>query len=656
MLLTGSGEHRITGSTKWLFAIYAALVFFRFWLTGDRDIVATNSPYDEYWYIESAARYIWGGGYTHMAFAQIPTYSIWLLGLSLLGIPARLGIDALWIFSSLYLAFAISRFTRWRPAGLLAFVLLAFHPYAIMVLDRGLSETLLGGLTLLTLAAGIEVWNSRKSESGYSRKISYVLFVSGFAFAYLTRKEGVVLLAPLIVMLFFSFFYKEIWWQGRFWQKIGTKLIVAPLIATIFLGAVISIGNYTRLHMFVLNELSAPGYQSAVKSLNSIDVGRTPKHATVTAAARALAYEVSPTFRELAPFFEGPIGKSIAAHPIAGSEGEIGNGWFYWALRDAGANAGWFESAEYADEKFAQITRDINHGFESGKLKKRPYVISSFIDPDLGKWVGDVPTSTWNIFLLLILPRYQFEPPTDTATPTQFEKYVSIAGRRNAPRQSGISGWVAVPAGSFMALGGNEVPSDWTALGGVKRADISTEAYPFWLAADSSILPQYIYLKNLNGEISKADISGVKVGDNISLHGVSSYTMGIDSISNVKVYRLDNLFEAAGANGEKNLLLYQLYRFMGYLLCAAIVIGFIVSLLAKQKGAAFLILVTVAGLLARCAVLGILDASSWPGTQVRYVFPALPFFITASVLGVYVTIRSLRTAGKRSQSGHLISQ
>lgn len=647
MLLFGGNENKFAQSSKWLFVIYAVLVVFRFWLTGDRDIVATNSPYDEFWYIESASRYIWGGAYNHMAFAQIPTYSIWLLGLSLLGIPARLGIDALWIFSSLYLAIGVARFTRWRLAGLMVFIMLAFHPYAIMVLDRGLSETLLGGLTVLTLAAGIEVWNSRNAERSLSKKIAYGLFIAGFAFAYLTRKEGVVLLAPLMVMLFFSLLYKNIWWAGAFWKKLGVKLIVAPLLASIFLGFVISVGNYSRLHMLVLNELAAPGYQSAVKALNSIDVGRTPKHATVTAAARSLAYEVSPTFRELAPFFEGPIGQAIATHPIAGADGEIGNGWFYWALRDAGATIGWFSSAINADNKYAQIAVDINQAFESGKLIKRPYVLSNFVDPDLGKWVDDVPDATWRTLLLLVLPRYQFEPPIETATPMQLEKFASIVGRRKAPQEHAISGWVAAPAGSLMALGGEEPPLNWTPTGEVRRADISVEAYPFSVVAKANSASQYLYLKTSGGEISRLDISRIKTGDNVLLQGRTAHALGVDEIPVVNTSRLNKFFGSEKAEGENNYFVYQAYSVLGYILCAAIVIGFILSLFKGDKGAGVLILISLAGVVARCLVLGVLDASSWPGTQVRYVFPALPFFIVAGVIGIYVIKGSVCNIAER---------
>lgn len=647
MFSTNTKTNEIITPSTWLFAAYFILVIFRLWLTGDRDIVATNSPYDEYWYIDSASRYIWGGGYTHMAFAQIPTYSLWLLGLSLIGIPARFGIDALWIFSSLYLAIAITRFTRWKSAGLIAFVLLALHPYAIMVLDRGLAETLLAALSVLTLAAGIELWNSRHEPDSYSHRISYGLYVAGFTFAYLTRKEGVVLLAPLAILLLISFLDKPAWWSGRTFKKLAMKFIIVPLATTIIAGSTIAACNYTRLHMFVLNELSAPGYQSAIKALNSIDVGRTPRHATVTAKARSLAYEVSPTFRELAPFFEGPLGQSIAAHPIAGVDGEIGNGWFYWALRDAGANAGWFSSARSADKKYAQISLEINKAFADSVLKKRPYVISNFVDPDLGKWVAEVPNSTWNIFQLLAFPRYQFEPPVQTATSRQFEQYVAIDGRRRLSQTYEIAGWVAAPPGSLMALSSNEIPEKWSPIGSSRRTDIPTEAYPFRLTESTGNAPKFIYLHNTNGDISRAAISGASTGDSLILRGNVNYAIGIDEAPKHETSRLDKAFGKTEVEGNNNYWLYILYTGSGYILTFLIISGVILALATHQKSALLLILISASGVAARCLILGILDASSWPGTQVRYVFPALPFLVCAGVIGFVVTARSMRVIASR---------
>jgi hypothetical protein len=46
----------------WVLAL-ATLAMFRLILTGDRDILALNAPYDEFWFVHTATRMIWGGAY-----------------------------------------------------------------------------------------------------------------------------------------------------------------------------------------------------------------------------------------------------------------------------------------------------------------------------------------------------------------------------------------------------------------------------------------------------------------------------------------------------------------------------------------------------------------------------------------------------------------
>ena len=72
-----------------------------------------------------------------------------------------------------------------------------------------------------------------------------------------------------------------------------------------FSGGILAGGNYLKWGVLARYELAAPGYQRAIAALNRIDVGRTPKHFTVTKDVLALAYKESPTFRELQPFMDG---------------------------------------------------------------------------------------------------------------------------------------------------------------------------------------------------------------------------------------------------------------------------------------------------------------------------------------------------------------
>lgn len=62
--------------------VLCLLVVARLWLTADRDILALNQPYDDYWFIFTAHRSIWSGAYTQLAFAQLPLFSPWLEAMS----------------------------------------------------------------------------------------------------------------------------------------------------------------------------------------------------------------------------------------------------------------------------------------------------------------------------------------------------------------------------------------------------------------------------------------------------------------------------------------------------------------------------------------------------------------------------------------------
>lgn len=625
--------------SRWLLIAYAALVVFRLWLSGDRDILATNSPYDEFWYIASASRYVWGGSYDHMAFSQMPVYSSWLLALKLLGIPARLGIDIFWVASSLYLAVSLSRLTRQSLAGLLVFVLLIFHPYSLFLFDRALTETLLATLSLCALAACIDVWLSRSARSIFTPKAALGIFVLTYALAYFTRKEGIVLLVPLLTLTVVSLISRSTWWTRPFQKCLGFNFIVAPVLAVFLLGLSIASVNYAKIGLFVNNELSASGYQRAIKSLNSIDVGTTPRHATVTKAARALAYDASPTFRELQPFFDGEPGQQLAANPQIGVQGEIGNGWFYWALRDAGAYAGWFTKAKHADKKYAAIADELTKAFDSGALPKRPFVVSSFVDPDFGKWIGLVPGSTLQLLGLLVAPdASRVSLPIEDATPSQMKKYITVTGRRSLEDRYTVGGWVNAPSGSVMAFGGAAVPTAWTHLSESRRSDIASEAYSFELNAPLHDAPTSIYLKTPQQQIFQIAIADLKVKNVAILKGDSgTMATGIEDLTlPISTTRLDAVFGTDAQHTSAVHYLFKAYEIIGWLGCILIALACLAFLYTRRIGSPVFIalLATLSLIVARCLMLGILDASSWTGMQIRYVFPALPFFFAAMGLAL----------------------
>ncbi len=625
----------------WLIVI-AIVIILRLIITGDRDILALNSPHDEFWYIQTAINKIWGGAYSQMAFMHLPVYSMWLYFLHLLGIPTRLGIDIGWLLAVGYLAFANYRLTRMAWLATLIFTFLALHPYTITIFDRALAETFLAVVSAAVIGAAIEIWNCRNEASVFRRQVALIVYTSGFAIAFHTRKEGIVLMFPLLIFACWPLYDFKHWWNDLDKKRLMLSLLFAPILSTLFLGAILAGGNYLKWGIWARHELAAPGYERAIGALNSIDVGRTPRYITVTKQVLSLAYKESPTFRELQPIMEGSIGKGWVeiAKPFTSVPGEIGNGWFYWALRDVAAGAGWHAEARIADSKYAAVADELESAFASGRLKKKGIMISSFLEPDFSKWMPELPQSISNVLKLVIQPRLQdLELPRENASASQFERYVMITGRRRMASTSlgiitGVRGWIIMPSGSLVGLGTGDTTYSWTKLLGPERADVPG-AYAFAVSNNSFDPPTELHVLSADGKTGSVALTGLKAGEISAFSGDLDVQVGVDSLEfSSPAQRANRWFTK----------LCTTYDWIGLLFCFAALGGIAVIVSTKKwlSGDVFVFVFMAAVILARVTLFGVLDASSWSGSQARYILPIVPAFACMGSLGLMFLTNLLR--------------
>jgi hypothetical protein len=610
------------------------LVVFRLYLTGDRDILALNSPHDEYWYVETAFNHIWRGSYSEMTLIHLPTYAVWLMGVDLLGIPARLAIDVAWLAACGYLAYALHRLTHVAWAAMALFIFLAFHPYVIRIFDRALAETLLTVLSTAVLAAGIELWNRRNQKSSAARCWAMLVYVAGFGAAYHTRSEGVVLLVPLALLALWSLIDRQKWWSTSFRRSLLIPLLGLPLLSTVVLGLSFSAANYATWGVWASQELDAPGYRKAMAALNSIDTGPTPKQITVTQEMLALGFEASPTLRELQPAMTGSTGQQwvAIASPYVPVKGEIANGWFYWALRDVAARSGWHASAALAERKYGAVATELGQAFADGRLKKR-FVLSSFVDPDLSKWAPDLPTSLSRILLLVIRPAAEnLETPTENASPAQFSEYVAVAGRRAPALRATVAGWAIAPKGSRIGLEGEGKQVVWQSLGSA-RPDVA-DAYGFSVSAQTFSATATLQVQTPEGHVLSVALSALQPGHVTELAqagGTAGMRVGIDRLE----------VDGPRLRGDKFLLsIGVLYVVLHYLICAVFVIFGAVWIVRRTTSAdSMLIVLLMAAIFARLGLFAILDASSWSGSQARYMLPIFPFVGVVGMLSTTCLIK-----------------
>jgi len=626
------GAHAARAWSVNIWFLTGAIAIARLVLTGDRDILALNQPYDDYWFVSTAYRGIWEGSYDHLVFAQLQAYAVWLKLMMVIGVPGRLSIDLFWLGGSAYLALAVGRFcgSRWPAIGLFTF--LAFHPYSIALFDRALSENLAACIGAIALAAMLDVWTWRRDGPKPAKRkhaASMLVALIAFAIAYHLRKEGVVLLAPLLLLAGWSLVHRRLWWHGLRSPALG--ILIGPAVATLALGLVLAGANEWRWGVFARYELAAPGYVKAVQALNAIDPqGPTPRWVTVTAATRARAYDVSPTFRELRPYLDGPAVESVVAQTerYSGVKGEIGNGWFYWTLRDMAAVAGWHRTAPAAEAKYRAMASEIEDAFEDGRLGRRSAPIP-FVDPDWRKWLPLFPAACLGELRQVVAPLLEdLSRPPEDATSLQQTVYAMTVGRRSAFERASISGWLIAPRGTRIGLGDAATSETTLTLDGPQRPDVPG-AFPFTLSASTSMTNAVLHVTTPDGAHAEKSLTLLAAGKMQRLEPLPEATVGIDSVSSPRpAPRADRWLP----------VLCLAWSALGWVLSIAGMIAIVLvgrTERPSERATRLVLILLAAAIIARAALLGLLDSSSWSGTQARYLLPAVPLFATFGMLGLW---------------------
>ena len=131
--------------------------------------------------------------------------------------------------------------------------------------------------------------------------------------------------------------------------------------------------NHSYYGWFGTVELRAPEFRSAYGALQRPISSEQIPFVPVARDVRLKLYEVSPSFAELKPCLEGPVGLEWANYSdfLTGRPGEelqIGGGSFLWALRDCVIASGHGNSAKDALNFYNALGTEINQACDDGRV------------------------------------------------------------------------------------------------------------------------------------------------------------------------------------------------------------------------------------------------------------------------------------------------
>jgi len=339
-----------------VFSIYITLVFFlfiRFFVLFPRYIPAYHSPHDDELFIRLANSIIhgqWLGSYTQFTLAKPAIYPMIIAINNLIGLPLLVTQELLYELSIALVALALNRASL-KGAAYACIVLLGFDPRSLHVeMARVGPHTMIPTLLLLFFACAL-LFLTRSHLSVLLGILTSIVF----GIFYMMRWESIWIVPSLLAVGVIGVYSGN--WS---WRRISL-LTSGLLAAVLMIDLIIRLLNYNYYGVFLTSDFQDSKFPTAYSQMQSVvgPAGRVP-HLPMPRSQRLQAYEVSASFRQLQPALEQPGFYGFGCDFWPETCGDIGSGWFLWAVRDAAAAAGHYRTADTAELFYESITNELS--------------------------------------------------------------------------------------------------------------------------------------------------------------------------------------------------------------------------------------------------------------------------------------------------------
>jgi hypothetical protein len=609
------------------------------------------SPHDDMLFIKLGG-YLsegkWLGPYDQFALMKGPGYPAFLAIANWLGISIAIAHALFHCVATAFFVAVCQRFIKSHVLSALHFALLLWSPILLtVILMRVFRDAIYTDQVLLFLALFMLLLFGAPDAR---RRITFGI-ASGLALGWLwlTREEGVWLLPGLAILV-----------AGAFMRdfRVGRLRAFATGLAILAVtyGATqiaFSTANLIAYRKFISVDFKERNFQRALGAIHSVTSGETRHYVSATRATRDQIYRVSPSFASLSRYLDVPVDQGwamISCSAVPTMCGEIGSGWFMWALRDAVQAVGHYASPRRASAFYGQVADEITAACARGDLKCNPQL------------VPEMPQVTWSDFA--ILPDLYIEslnyllmlnPPLQLGSSfggheTQFQSilrflnyplYAKRDGEGPRPNYYEISGWYVKSASEWFSASVKDAAGPVGELRVERRASPDLAVlFPGAIAqrftltthcGDDCILrldtPDGALEKRL-GEFRERPVFSTPVG--AGKFYVESVDVQLDPNS------------ATSLAGKVALSIREFvlrsYKFALVPVLALGLAGFLASLLFLKKAVTngcFVIALTFWTLVfVRLTVLVLITATSMPSLHGSYHGPACALLVSASVLSI----------------------
>jgi hypothetical protein len=599
----------------------------------------------------------WLGRFSELTLIKGPGYPLFLAINSWLGIPISLAHAAFYCLALLALSLVILKASKSYILAFLVLFIPLWHPKLFEV-GRVVRDMIYASQAILFVAlfSYCMLMADLRSKTRWA-------FASGaiLAWFWLTREEGVWILPAVALTIAYAFLHHK---ELPLWES-TLKPTLLMLIAFGAVQGAFCFGNWIAYGSFSGVDVKEKNFQAAMSAMESVQVGERKAYVSVPQAVRGKIYEISPAFAELKNILdpEGTLSQWQAGGCMYHKEtcGDISTGFYMWALREAAGKAGHYASPQMAAAFFGGIAADIKNACADGRLSCRSKPLP-YMPPVTDEQVAAIPRTIAELIETVAIPIRPNALPWDIfGTRKDFEATLRFL---NYPQHFPLDSDAAVKITLVGWYYDREAPDGWFQ---VRVVDRNGTELPHVLTRNDSIDltttfenekaghqrfsltttcgPGCTLLFTTGHGKEQEFVIGSKVKMARNYFALGSGTLAFDSAD----IPINNASADKRRRAINHLLplLYTVYKYFTPVLLGIGIIACIYAFCLALSRRVYPVILCIAGacwaaIIARAAILILLDISSFPGVTTIYMYPIFSMSAIAACLSIAAAYSLLR--------------
>lgn len=620
----------------------------------------------------------WLGRFDTGTLAKGSFYPAFIAAAFAIGVPLKMAEQFIYLGASALMSWSCARLSQSRWLAAWIFTVLAFNP---VLWDSSLARVVREGLYIslsLAVLALASVLLLDEDPSGLRGHVRFLLRGSlGAVFAafWLTREESVWLYPALGVLVAGSFGLNR---SAKRETRTDTRRqipwspvldLVIPLCTAALIAGSVATLNYRYYGVFLTNEIREGSFKKAYGAFMRVEPSAWTRYLLFPRDVATRIYQVSPSAAALQGFLgDESAWRSVGcdALQLNPCPSGIPGGWFMWALREAVAQAGHYETAANAQDFYTGLAGEINAACESKRISCLP-PRSSVVPPFRSEYVRPLIDSALKAGVTLLrLGDSDVGTRPSLGTAPQIELFEDLVGPVARPTKwprVEIAGWIMSP--------------DWTPSVSVDeesrrsvraRVEMSpatdVEAYfksrgvsnpkaaHFTIESDCLISACFLRAYRPDGVVLSAALDALRAGSSKTekqtilfiesnmVHGAPGTAPTLRLRREEAIWSIMRIFAESYSSAMPVLAILAV---AGLVAC-----GLRPGTVPRLRPLLLLALACAVACACRIAVVSYVDVSLWHAIAAYYLSSATPFVIVLVTLGLYLGYSTVRSASPPS--------